>query len=169
MGPEVACLDAVSSAEHPRAPPQLSGPPVSRKDLSMPRIPATRQAPSPARGDGGAAPLGQGCPPRRGWWGWYSTSLLSEVSKSPPLATPGGGSLEAGPEAKLMYTSGDGETHALKQPVSDWKSYTHSSRHAAHELKRPVKAKTSSCCNYPSAKIPQCRQGAGKTCLVWTF
>lgn len=36
MGPEIARLDAVSSAGHPRAPPQLLGPPCPRKNSLCP-------------------------------------------------------------------------------------------------------------------------------------
>jgi len=65
---------------------------VSQKDLSVPHTLAAWQAPSPLRGHGAAAPSGQG----RFWDGTgplaaagqgHSTSLLSEVSESPRLAT----------------------------------------------------------------------------------
>lgn len=94
MGPDVACLDAVSSAEHPRAPLQLSGPPVPERPLCAPHPGCSASPVSSVRGQqssplgAGAAP-GAGWPPHSSWQGWHSTSLLSEIPESPRLAAPG--------------------------------------------------------------------------------
>lgn len=54
--------------------------------------------------------------------GGAGTAPACYLRSQSPLPWPprGGVHWKQEPEAKLIYTSGDGETYALKQPVSDW-------------------------------------------------
>lgn len=137
MGPEVTCLGAIRSAEHQWAPPQLSGLLCPRKTFLCPISQLLDKFLLLLEGMTEQPSVGSsrlGLAP----WQW-----LSGLAQHHPVVW----------DLRVLSPG-----HPRKLGL-DWKS-----KHAAYELKRPVKAKTGSCCS----KIPLCRQNPGKTCLIWT-
>lgn len=161
MGPEITCLDAIRSAEHQWAPLQFSGLLCPRKTslcptsqlLDKPLLLLEGTAEQPAWSVGSCR---LGLAPSQWLAGLAQHQLVVWGLRVLSPGHPREFSLAAGTWSKA---------HALKQLISDWKSYRHTGPACCPWAEKTSKtAKTSSHC----AKIPLCRQDLGKTCLIWT-